>query len=187
MNKNWPAHGKKKKVVLHWMAGAWRRHHLGALQSLGYLPVLIFFSAHTNDLLRPKVRNKVRLSQRAFFSPFNIKVREIMVCLWSFPGTAYVSLHGVYNRTDCGVSFLWERRRRWSGYGLKKGVYSFGARANLLHANEQTSNGVLELRRHLLAPLYSNYNNQQHHTSSLFGVMKSLVCGLLKLQMRERV
>lgn len=85
-----------------------------------------------------------------FFPPFNIKVREIMVSLWSSPGTAYVCLHGVYDGTDCVVGFLWERRWRWSGYGLKKGIYSYGARANLLHANEQTSNGVLELHRHLL-------------------------------------
>lgn len=142
---------KKKKVALPWMAGARKRHHLGVLQSLGYLPALIFFSAHTNDLLQAKVRNKVRLSRRAFFSPpFNIKVREIMVSLWSFPGTAYVSLRGVYDGTDCVVCFLWERLRRWSGYGLKKGVYLYGAGANLLHANEQTSNGALELHRHLL-------------------------------------
>lgn len=90
------------------------------------------------------------IEPKSLFSPLNIKVREIMVSLWSFPGTAYVSLCGVYNETDCVAGFLWERRWRWSGYGLKKGVYSYSARANLLHANEQTSNGVLELRRHLL-------------------------------------
>lgn len=132
------------------MAGEWRRHHLGVLRSLSYLSALIFpFNAH-KWLTSAKGEKQSAIEPTSLFSPFNIKVREIMVPLWSFPSTAYAPLRGVYDGTDCVVGFLWERRRRRSGYGLKKSVYSYGARANLLHANEQTSNGALVLCRHLL-------------------------------------